>query len=199
MLLLDVNLLYNNCWTVRLTIEITFVMRHAKVYCNFAWSLSIWRQHLLKLLARVFMDKTTSNVYCFLQSKCSVYFNKIMKSKHMLWEYRILFVSKLLQICMKLNRLFIDNQPLFGKWSKTGLEKTAEIEPSLLTSLAIHNKPVILAILICEKYLMSNCPFLVGNNLFNHSSSVQRWFWRCLDVCTVYLFLVKSRGAEEPN
>ena len=65
--------------------------------------------------------------------------------------------------------------------------------------LTIHNKPVILAILICEKYLMSNCLFLVGNNLFNHSSSVQRLFWRCLDVCNVYLFLVKSRGAEEPN
>ena len=49
---------------------------------------------------------------------------------------------------------------------------------------------------------MSNCLFclfLVGNNLFNHSSSVQRLFWRCLDVCNVYLFLVKSRGAEEPN
>ena len=52
---------------------------------------------------------------------------------------------------------------------------------------------------ICEKYLMSNCLFLVGNNLFNHSSSVQRLFWRCLDACNVYLFLVKSRGAEEPN
>ena len=24
-------------------------------------------------------------------------------------------------------------------------------------------------------------------------------FWRCLDVCNVYLFLVKSRRAEEPN
>ena len=43
---------------------------------------------------------------------------------------------------------------------------------------------------------MSNCFFFVGNNLFNHSSSVQRLFWRCLDVCNIYLFLVKSRGAE---
>ena len=49
----------------------------------------------------VFMDKTKSKVYCFLQSKYSIYFNKIMKSKHMLWEYRILFLSKFLQICMK--------------------------------------------------------------------------------------------------
>ena len=46
---------------------------------------------------------------------------------------------------------------------------------------------------------MSNCHFFVKNNLFNHSSSVQRLFWRCLDVCNVYLFLIKSRGAEEPN
>ena len=69
-----------------------------------------------------------------------------------------------------------------------------------MTSLTIHNKPVILASLICEKYLMSNCLFFVGNNLFNHSSSVQRLFWRCMyDVFNVYLFLVKSRGAEEPN
>ena len=70
---------------------------------------------------------------------------------------------------------------------------------SLLTSLTIHNKPVIVAILICEKYLMSNCLFSVINNLFNHSSSVHRLFWRCLDVCNVYLFLGESRGAEEPN
>ena len=33
---------------------------------------------------------------------------------------------------------------------------------------------------------MSNCLFFVGNNLFNHSSSVQRLFWRCLDVCNVF-------------
>ena len=46
---------------------------------------------------------------------------------------------------------------------------------------------------------MSNCLFLVGNNSFYDSSSVERLFWRCLDVCSVYLFLVKSRGAEEPN
>ena len=86
------------------------------------------------------------------------------------WEYRIRFLSKFLQICMKFDR------PVY-----------------------YHNKPVILAILICEKYLMSNCLFLFGNNLFNHSSSVERLFWRCLDVCNVYSFLVKSRGAEEPN
>ena len=89
-----------------------------------------------QITCMVFMDKTKSKVYCFLQSKCSVYFNKIMKSKHMLWEYRIIFVSKFLQICMKFDR-----------------------PGSLLTSLTIHNKPVILAILICEKYLMSNCLF----------------------------------------
>ena len=65
--------------------------------------------------------------------------------------------------------------------------------------LTIHSKRVILAILICEKYLISNCIFFVGNNLFNHSSAVRQLFWRSLDVCNVYLFLVKSRGAEEPN
>ena len=44
---------------------------------------------------------------------------------------------------------------------------------------------------------MSNCLFFVGNNLFNHSSSVQRLFWSFLDVCNVYtLFLVKSRGVR---
>ena len=46
---------------------------------------------------------------------------------------------------------------------------------------------------------MSNCLFFVRNNLFNHSSSVQKLFWRSLDVCNVYLFLVKSQEAEEPN
>ena len=69
----------------------------------------------------------------------------------------------------------------------------------ILPSLTIHYKPVILAILICEKYLMSYCLFFVGNNLFDHSTSVRKLFWRCLDVCNAYLFLVKSRGAEEPN
>ena len=52
-------------------------MRLAKVYCNFA------RSHLKTAFAQitctVFMDKRKSKV-----RKCSVYFNKIMKSKHML-------------------------------------------------------------------------------------------------------------------
>ena len=60
-------------------------------------------KHLKTAFAQItctnyFMDKTKSKVYCFLQSKCGVYLNKIMKSKYMLWEYRILFHSKFLQI-----------------------------------------------------------------------------------------------------
>ena len=54
----------------------------------------------------------------------------------MLWEYRILFLSKFLQIFMKFDH------PVYQ-----------------LTNPTIHNKPVILAILICEKYLMSSCLF----------------------------------------
>ena len=57
-----------------------------------------------QITCMVFMDKTKSKVYCFLQSECSVYFNKIMKSKHILGEYRILFLSKFLQICIKFDR-----------------------------------------------------------------------------------------------
>ena len=59
--------------------------------------------------------------------------------------------------------------------------------------MTIHNRPVILAIVICEKYF-EQLAFL---SEITYLTIPVQFFKGCFkDAC---LFLVTSRGAEEPN